>query len=45
VAELGIKLEKKKAQGKSRSRIAISSEVFGNFNKKETIELNNIPKD
>ncbi len=38
-------MKKKKAQGKSRSRIAISEEVFGNFNKKEVVELVDIPKD
>ena len=39
MAELEAKLKKKKEQGKSRSRIAISSEVFGCFNKKETVQL------
>jgi hypothetical protein len=45
VAELEAKLLKKKAQGKSRSRIAISEEVFGCFNKKEAVELTEVPKD
>lgn len=45
VAELEAKLIKKKAQGKSRSRMAISEEVFGCFNKKETVELAEVPKD
>jgi len=43
--EFEAKLLKKKAQGKSRSRMAISEEVFGNFNKKEHVELLEIPKD
>lgn len=38
------KLEKKKLQGKTRSRIAISEEVFGCFNKKETIQLKRVFK-
>lgn len=45
VAELEAKLAKKKAQGKSRSRIAISEEVFGCFNKKEAVALTEVPKD
>lgn len=45
VAELEAQLIKKKAQGKSRSRMAISEEVFGCFNKKEAVALNEFPKD
>jgi hypothetical protein len=36
---------KKKAQGKSRSRMAISEEVFGSFNKKEQLDIVEIHKD
>lgn len=45
MAELEARLVRKKAQGKSRSRIAISEEVFGCFNKKEAVQLTEIPKD
>lgn len=45
MAELQAKLLKKKAQGKTRSRIGISEEAFGSFNKKETMELTEVPKD
>lgn len=38
------KLEKKKLQGKTRSRMGISEEVFGNFNKKDSVILKTIPK-
>lgn len=45
VVKLEALIKKKKAQGKSRSRMAISEEVFGSFNKKEAVELVEIPKD
>ena len=38
------KLQKKKNQGKTRSRMGISEEVFGSFNKKEILSLKMVPK-
>lgn len=38
------KLQKKKNQPKTRSRIGISEEVFGSFNKKEVPSLKMVPK-
>lgn len=38
------KLAKKKLQGKTRSRMGISEEVFGSFNRKESAELKSVPK-
>jgi hypothetical protein len=31
------RLEKNKAKGKKRSRVGISEEVFGNYNKKDSV--------
>ena len=44
IAEIEAKIQRKKLQGKSKSRIAISEEVFGNFNKKQSLILSQIPK-
>jgi hypothetical protein len=44
VAELEAKIQKKKLQGKSQSRMAISEETFGIFNKKQSVVLAEIPK-
>jgi hypothetical protein len=39
VAQLEAKIQKKKMQGKSRSRMAISEEAFGFYNKKQSVVL------
>ncbi len=44
IAEVEAKIQRKKLQRKSKSRIAISEEVFGNFNKKPSLILNQTPK-
>lgn len=44
MAELEAKIQKKKLQGKSQSRMAISEETFGIFNKKQSVVLAEIPK-
>lgn len=38
------KFERAKQKGKKRSRMGISEEVFGSFNKRESTEFRNIPK-
>lgn len=44
VAKLEAKIKDKRGQGKKKSRLGISEEVFGSFNKKEQIALKDVPK-
>lgn len=44
IAELEAKILKKKQQGKSASRLGISEETFGIFNKKQSVILTEVPK-